>query len=52
MRTVQVPQQYLEKFAAIPDWRRRRYVAMVNYLDDSVGVVSDALKDRGLFNDT
>ena len=41
-------QEYLQKFSAISDWRRRRYVAMVNYLDDSVGAVVDALTSRGV----
>ena len=49
---LEVPQSYLEKFAHITDWRRRRYVAMVNYLDDSVGAVVDALKQRGLYERT
>ena len=49
---LEVPEVYLQKFAAIRDWRRRRYVAMVNYLDDSVGAVVDALDARGLLDST
>ena len=35
-------------------WRpfSRRYVAMVNYLDDSVGAVVDVLEQRGMLNNT
>jgi hypothetical protein len=31
-----VPKTHLDKFAAVTDWRRRRYLAMVNYMDDAV----------------
>ena len=34
---LQVPKAYYDRFAFIDDWRRRRYHAMVNYLDDKVG---------------
>jgi len=46
------PPEYLAKFSFVPDERRRRYAAMVNMLDDVVGDVADALKARGLWNNT
>ena len=49
---LEVPEVYLARFAEIRDWRRRRYMAMVNYLDDSVGAVVDALTSRGLMEST
>ena len=49
---LQVPKLYLDKFAYVTDWRRRRYLAMVNYLDDGIGKVVAALKLKGMYNDT
>lgn len=47
----QVPSAYLEKFAFIDVPVRRLYAAQVNYLDDQVGLVVAALKERGLWED-
>ena len=42
---LQVPKVYYDKFSHIPDWRRRRYHAMVNYMDArSVTTLSPLLK--------
>ncbi len=49
---LQVPKIFLDQFAHVGDWRRRRYLAMVRYLDDAVGQVVDALAARGMLNDT
>jgi arylsulfatase I/J len=49
---LQVPKKYLDRFLQVDDWRRRRYLAMVNYLDDAVGKVVDLLDKRGMLNDT
>ena len=47
---LQVPQKYLDKFAFINDSDRQYYHAMVNYLDDVVGEVVSALKNRGMWD--
>ena len=53
-----VPPGYLDKFAFIKDaddntHHDRQFVAaMVNYLDDVVGSVAEALKDAGLWDNT
>lgn len=49
---LQVPQAKLNEFSHVPDWRRRRYLAMVSYLDDMVGQVVDLLQSQGMYNDT
>lgn len=49
---MEAPPAYLAKFAFIPDKTRRTYAAMVNMLDDVVGDVADALKERGMWEDT
>ncbi len=46
----QVPDRYLAKFSFIDDYYRRIYHAMLNYLDDVVGPVVDALKSRGIWD--
>ena len=48
---LQVPDDYLNKFKFIDDKDRQIYHAMVNYLDDVVGDLTDALKKRGLWDD-
>ena len=46
----EVPDRYLKKFSFIDDKRRQVYAAMVKYLDDVVGNLTSALKDRGLWD--
>ena len=41
---LQVPPAHLARFAFIPDWRRRRYAAMVSYLDDEIERVGGVLR--------
>mmetsp|Transcript_22600 Transcript_22600/g.44013 ORF Transcript_22600/g.44013 Transcript_22600/m.44013 type:complete len:550 (-) Transcript_22600:210-1859(-) len=49
---LQVPKSHLDRFQHVADWRRRRYLAMVNYLDEAIGQVVDLLKSRHMYNDT
>lgn len=49
---LQVPGRFLDRFASIPDWRRRRYAASVAMMDEHIGALVDALKDKGMWNDT
>ena len=49
-RPYQVPDKYLKKFDFIDEQYRRVYLAMVNYLDDVVGEIVQALKDKGLWD--
>ena len=49
---LQVPAAYLDKFGFIPDWRRRRYHAMVSYMDDRISNVVDALTRKGMLGDS
>ena len=46
----EVPDRYLEKFSFIDDKSRQVYAAMVKYLDDVVGNLTTALKQRGLWD--
>ncbi len=47
---LEVPQDYVDKFSFIDDLDRQHYHAMVNYLDDVIGEVVTALKDKGLWD--
>ena len=47
-----VPDEYLEKFSFIDTDTRRRYQAMLNYLDDVIGDLIDALKDKEMWDNT
>ena len=47
---LQVPESYVSKFSFIPDHDRQYYHAMVNYLDDVVGDLVSALKNRGMWD--
>ncbi len=47
---LQVPQSYVTKFSFIDNHYRQYYHAMVNYLDDVVGEIVQALKNRGLWD--
>lgn len=46
----EVPKSYLNKFSFIDDEYRQVYLAMVNYLDDVVGDIVNALKQKGLWD--
>ena len=47
---LEVPERYQQKFSFIDDHDRQIYHAMVNYLDDVVGELVDALKRKGLWD--
>jgi arylsulfatase I/J len=49
---MQAPASYLAKFSFIRDKTRATYAAMVSMLDDVVGDVADALKARGMWENT
>ncbi|XP_076455941.1 arylsulfatase B-like [Babylonia areolata] len=50
---LQVPQKYTDRFTnKIQDVHRRIFAGMVSALDDSVGQVVDALRDKGILNNT
>ena len=49
---LQPPQASLERFAHVVDWRRRRYLALVHYIDEAVGEVVAALKKKQMWEDT
>ena len=49
---LQVPDSYINKFSFINDKDRQIYHAMVNYLDDVVGELVDALKKKGMWENT
>ncbi|XP_065191775.1 arylsulfatase B-like [Sycon ciliatum] len=49
---LQVPQDYLDRYAFIDTVDRRIYHAMVAYLDDVIGNLTAALKDRDLWDNT
>ena len=48
----QVPDSYLNEFSFIDDKDSKIYHAMVNYLDDVVGELVDALKKKGMWDNT
>ena len=49
-KPLQVPDKYLNKFSFIDNHLRQYYHAMVNYLDDVVGELTDALKNKGMWD--
>lgn len=49
---LQVPEDILEKFTYIADPGRRRYAAMVSVIDDSVGRLVQAIKDKGILDNS
>ncbi len=49
---LQATEKYLSRFPSIKDKRRRTYAAMVSAVDDGVGRVLDALKEKGLDENT
>jgi len=49
---LQAPMEYPKKFSFIEEDHRRMYAAMVNFLDDQVGNVTQKFRDLGMWNDT
>ena len=49
---LQVPDSYTTKFNFIDNGLRQYYHAMVNYLDDVVGELVDAMKKKGMWENT
>jgi arylsulfatase A-like enzyme len=49
---LQAPKAWLDRYAHIKDDNRRAYAAMVSAMDHQVGLVIDALKARGMLDDT
>jgi arylsulfatase A-like enzyme len=49
---LQATEKYLIRFPDIEDERRRTYAAMLSAMDDGIGAVLEALRKRGLIEDT
>jgi arylsulfatase B len=49
---LEAPQETIDKFQHIEDYRRRVFAAMLSELDDSVGSVVKALADRNLLDNS
>jgi len=50
--TLQVPEDYLQKFDDIEDQPKRYYSAMVSYLDSCIGSFTEVLKESNFYNNT
>ncbi len=48
----QVPKEYSDRYASIPDEKRRAYAGMITALDEAVGRVVAALEQKGLRENT
>ena len=46
-----VPQSTYEKFLDVKDESRRRYLAMVHYIDEAIGNITTILKEKGMWED-
>ncbi|XP_030845455.1 arylsulfatase I isoform X2 [Strongylocentrotus purpuratus] len=51
-RLLQAPDKYYQRFPHIETEGRRMYAAMVSALDDSVGSISQTLRDAGLYDNS
>ncbi|XP_041472301.1 arylsulfatase I-like isoform X1 [Lytechinus variegatus] len=49
---LQAPHKYYERFPNIKDENRRKFAAMVSALDDSIGNITQTLKESALYNNT
>jgi arylsulfatase A-like enzyme len=49
---LQAPEEYLKKYEAIKNKRRQTFAGMVTCMDDAIGRIVQALKDRGMAQDT
>ena len=48
----EAPQHYIDRHAAIKDLGRRKFAGMLSSLDEAIPQVVDALKERGMWNNT
>jgi arylsulfatase I/J len=48
----QAPERYVERYAHIADPSRRLYAAMITAMDEQIGRVVEALRQRGMRDDT
>lgn len=48
----QAPEEYVAKFAHIAEPTRRTYAAMISCMDTQIGKVVQALRDKGMHDDT
>jgi len=49
---IQAPEEYLNKYNFIKDRDRRGYAAMMDVVDEAIGNITAAVKEKGLWNDT
>lgn len=49
---LQAPDSFVRKYAHVGDPERRIYAAMVDAMDEGIGMIVEALKERGTFDDT
>jgi len=49
---LEVPESYEKKFSFLRNPSRRKYAAMVNYMDEELGLFVTALKDKGMWEST
>lgn len=48
----QAVESYLEMYEEVEDERRRTYMAMVSHMDDAIGEIMTALKEKGIRDET
>ena len=49
---LQATEKYLKRYSHIKDKRRKTYAAMVSSIDDGVGDIVSALKEKNIYNNT
>ncbi|XP_060597804.1 arylsulfatase J-like [Ruditapes philippinarum] len=49
---LQVPDKYFNAYPHINDLNRRKYAGMVSCMDEEVGNIVEAIKERGIWNNT